>query len=124
MRAGSFKRNILIWMMIPTILYLYYNRSANWHFHILSDGRVVEHAHPFQNNQIPGTPFQEHHHSDLAFSILAQLSNITATPEFLMALVALLLLLSFYRSIAPFRLFIPVIDLSTGALRAPPAAAQ
>lgn len=65
-----------ILLTLPAVLWLYFNQAAFWHFHILENGIVVEHAHPFKNNPKPGTPYQSHHHSDFEYSILAQLSQI------------------------------------------------
>lgn len=68
---------------IPAVMWLYFNQAAFWHFHILENGIVVEHAHPFKNNPIPGTPYQSHHHTDFEYSILAQLSQILGIIMFL-----------------------------------------
>ncbi len=67
--------HILIWISIPLLAFLYYNQAANWHYHVTSSGVVVEHAHPFTNSQIPGTPYQEHEHSDFEYLVLAQLMH-------------------------------------------------
>ncbi len=64
-----------IYIAIPAIMLLYYNQSANWHYHITADGIIVEHAHPFTNNMIPDTPAQDHEHSDLEYLLLAQLTQ-------------------------------------------------
>ena len=68
---------------LPAVMWLYFNQAAFWHFHILDNGIVVEHAHPFKNNPKPGTPYQSHHHSDFEYSILAQLSQILGIIMFL-----------------------------------------
>ncbi len=64
-----------IYIAIPAIMLLYYNQSANWHYHITEKGIVVEHAHPFTNNNIPDTPFQDHEHSDFQYLVLAQVMH-------------------------------------------------
>ncbi len=77
-----------IWILIalPAVLLLFHNQLANWHYHVTGQGVMVEHAHPFTNNMIPGTPFQNHQHTDFEYLVLAQLMQT-------MALVALILLL-------------------------------
>jgi len=50
------------------------NATANQHFHRLSTGITVKHAHPFDRGQ-EGTPFQEHHHTSSELLILDQISN-------------------------------------------------
>lgn len=58
-------------------MWLFFNQVAFWHYHILDNGIVVEHAHPFKNSPKQGTPYQSHQHSDFEYTILAQVSNIT-----------------------------------------------
>ncbi len=60
-------------IVVPAIMFLYYNKSANWHYHITENGFVVEHAHPFSNSMIPETPFQDHEHSDAEYLFLAEM---------------------------------------------------
>lgn len=67
---------LILLLSLPAIMWLYYNQVANWHYHILGNGIVVEHAHPFSNKTASGTPFQQHNHSELEYFFLAQLSNI------------------------------------------------
>ncbi len=66
-----------IWtfIAIPAIMLLYFNQAANWHYHITEEGIVVQHAHPFSNNMIPGTPYQDHEHSDFEYLVLAQVMH-------------------------------------------------
>lgn len=68
-------QHLWIYLAIPAVMLLYYNQSANWHYHITEDGIVVEHAHPFSNNMIPDTPFQDHEHSDFEYLVLAEIST-------------------------------------------------
>ncbi len=58
-------------------MWLFFNQLANWHYHILPNGVIVEHAHPFTNNQAPGTPYQNHNHTDFEYTILGLISSIT-----------------------------------------------
>ncbi|MFP4064329.1 MAG: hypothetical protein ACLFN2_02060 [Bacteroidales bacterium] len=64
-----------IWILIalPAVLLLFHNQLTNWHYHVTGQGIMVEHAHPFTNNMIPGTPFQNHQHSEFEYLVLAQL---------------------------------------------------
>lgn len=50
------------------------NATVNQHFHRLSTGITVKHAHPFDRGQ-DSTPFQEHHHTSAELLILDQISN-------------------------------------------------
>ena len=71
-RNGIFSR--VLWILIPMVLALYYNQAANWHLHILQNGMVIEHAHPYHAEKIPGTPYQQHQHNGLEYLALAQIS--------------------------------------------------
>jgi hypothetical protein len=57
--------------MIVSVMMLFYNNIANWHYHKLPNGIVVEHAHPFSKPASdPFYPFQKHQHSDIEYLIL------------------------------------------------------
>jgi len=77
---------IILLLTLPLVMWLFFNQVANWHLHVLDNGIVVEHAHPFKNNSLLGTPYQNHHHTDLEYSILSQISNITTIILVLIAL--------------------------------------
>lgn len=62
-------------ILLPAILYLYYNTAANGHYHKLSDGEIVCHSHPYQHQTSKDSPFENHHHADFEYSVLAQISN-------------------------------------------------
>lgn len=79
-------------IVIPAIVLLYYNQSANWHYHITENGIVVEHAHPFSNSMIPGTPYQDHEHSDFEYLVLAQLMHTLGLAAIVLLLLASVLL--------------------------------
>jgi len=69
-------KQLFVLLTLPMVMFLFFNQVAFWHYHVLENGMVVEHSHPFKNNPKPGTPFQNHHHTDFEYSILAQLSNM------------------------------------------------
>lgn len=47
-------RSILLLLLLPAILWLFFNTTANRHIHVLSNGYVISHAHPFvKNHQDP-----------------------------------------------------------------------
>lgn len=64
------KRFFHLLLIIP-MLWLFHNRMANWHFHELPNGMIIEHAHPY--SKVPfssGTPSENHQHSDKEFLLL------------------------------------------------------
>lgn len=60
-------------LAIPLVLALFYNQAVNRHYHVLQNGMVMEHAHPYKSAKTPGTPFQNHQHNDFEILVLAQL---------------------------------------------------
>jgi len=111
---------ILLLASLPAIMWLYYNQAANWHYHVLSNGMIVEHAHPFANKPKPGTPFQQHQHSDLEYSILAELSNALVLVVALMAIAALNMRPKPRHATLPAPVFVASPRLLNRPLRAPP----
>jgi hypothetical protein len=77
---------LLLILALPGVLWLYFGQAAFWHYHVLENGIVIEHSHPFKNNPLPGTPFQNHQHSDFEYSVLTQLSNVFSLLVFLLVL--------------------------------------
>lgn len=65
------------------------NSIINQHFHKLSSGLVVKHAHPFDKTPA-GNPFQDHHHSSSEWVIFEQISNILFWICLFFAFIALL----------------------------------
>jgi len=113
-------RKILVLSTLPLVMWLFFNQVAFWHYHILDNGMVVQHAHPFKNNPIHGTPYQNHQHSDFEYTILAQISNIVSLLVFLM--VAGLII---DRIAKPFHFYFPEIAIKSvnhggDRLRGPP----
>ncbi len=82
---------LLVIIALPAVMFLYFNQSANWHYHITKDGFIIEHAHPFSNNMIPGTPFQDHEHSDTEYLFLAEMMQSLGLVFVVLLLIGLLL---------------------------------
>jgi hypothetical protein len=62
-------RKLLSFILIIATSALFYNNVSNWHFHMLPNGMIIEHAHPYRPASLPGSPFEKHTHSDLEFLI-------------------------------------------------------
>lgn len=107
-------------LVIPAIFLLFHNRVSNWHYHVLHNGMVVEHAHPFKHASKSGTPFQSHQHSEAEFLILSELSNVLT-----MLVVALVIAGMMLETIArhtrlPAPVFVSKHHYTSRQLRAPP----
>ncbi len=58
-------------LLILPIIWLFYNRAANWHFHELPNGIVIEHAHVYNKSGDPAeSPFENHTHTDFEYFLL------------------------------------------------------
>ncbi len=64
-------------LMIPFFVLFLHNRFANGHYHYTPDGDVVYHSHPFQKSvdTSSDTPFANHHHSTVDFSMIAMITG-------------------------------------------------
>ena len=114
----NMKKIIPLLLVLP-ILWLFHNRMANWHFHELSNGIVIEHAHPYEKS--PGTSSENHQHSAFEFLLLDLLFK---------AVYFILVLASFYqfflRKLLVFKelliqQFVSLILQGIPSLRAPPS---
>ena len=63
-------------MLLPAMILLMANSVVNRHYHQISGGQIICHAHPFDNNTKGNTPYQSHDHSKAEYIILWLVSNI------------------------------------------------
>lgn len=77
MRFLRFFSKFFLLVSLPVIMMLFYNQSVNWHYHLLKDGSVIKHAHPYSNEAQGTAPFQKHQHTDTEFIFFAQFSQIS-----------------------------------------------
>ncbi len=73
-------RTVGTWLMLPAalpVLLLFYAQTAWWHWHLLPNGNLVGHAHPFQAEH--NSPIQPHQHSSAQMGFLSQFSTGSAT---------------------------------------------
>jgi hypothetical protein len=116
-------RSLLAILLIPVICWLFTNAVINQHSHLLQNGQIITHAHPYTPDKSKSSPFQKHQHSPYALETLAQLSNPLTLVGFVAAILSALLF--FVKTNFP-RLFAdPLVGLSQGIIsnRAPPCAA-
>lgn len=112
---------VILLLSLPAMLLLYHNQAVNWHFHLLKDGSVVKHAHPYSNDNTASTPFQKHQHGDYELFVLAQLSSIVTL------LVVALMVACLFEQNRAFKQLLSQVDVlkttcqSVLTLRGPPA---
>jgi hypothetical protein len=68
------------------------NETINQHFHKLSTGEIIKHAHPYKKTNT-GTPFQNHHHNASELVLLDLISNIVVRIQFFISILTPLLFL-------------------------------
>ncbi len=111
---------VLLLLSLPALLLLYHNQAVNWHFHLLKDGSVVKHAHPYSSDTPASTPFQKHHHGEFEMFVLTQLSQIVTLLVAVLLIAGLFLQKSTFIQ-APWQtVFVQSVCRSTLSLRGPP----
>lgn len=121
MTRNKWQHKLAVWMVIPAMFLLFHNRVSNWHYHLLHNGMIVEHAHPFSNSREPGTPYQNHQHSDKEYQVLAQLYNALTWLVVLALAMGGLLMRHARKPIGmPALVFVTEPSLTSRTLRAPP----
>lgn len=98
---------LLMLLVIPGLMWLNYNQAAHWHLHVLKNGLVVEHAHPFKNIPVSSSEGNKHHHTEREFHFWSLL-NIAAAIVFIA-----LVLLVFQQRITPLQESLPIIPCLT-----------
>ncbi|MFP4557717.1 MAG: hypothetical protein ACLFNU_12690 [Bacteroidales bacterium] len=114
-------RKVLSIVIIPVIMLLFYNQVANWHFHKLPNGIVVEHAHPFTDSKTNDTPYQSHAHTEMEFLVIGLMSTTLGLVVFAL-LFSLVLSLTRREKLIPQYAFIShsLYLQKTNPLRGPP----
>lgn len=107
-------------LVIPAMVLLFHNRVSNWHFHVLHNGIVVEHSHPYSDSKKDGTPFQNHQHSDSEFLMLAELSNALTVLVVALMVAGMLLEKTTRQTTLPRIIFLSGQGAAANPLRGPP----
>ncbi|MEN8121697.1 MAG: hypothetical protein ABFS35_15200 [Bacteroidota bacterium] len=110
---------IITLLMIPVIMVLFFNGSNNRHTHILPNGQLINHAHPFKTDN-SSTPFQNHKHTPFELIFLNFLSDIFGLIPFLLVLSTAFFFLSKKVCTPCTRIFIKEAWLENYSGRAPP----
>lgn len=70
-------RKSLALLLLGFVLLLVVNRTVYTHSHILSDGTVLTHAHPYDTDA-DGNPFKSHQHNSIELLIFSTFNFIGA----------------------------------------------
>ncbi len=66
-------------LLLPAVMWLFFNATVNRHTHFLADGIVITHAHPFAATQSGLDTSQMHHHTKRELLLLSFFSVLTTT---------------------------------------------
>ncbi len=72
--VSGFGKSLLVILVIAAVMALFQNNGSNKHRHILPNGEVVEHSHPFRKSNTDGVP-ASHGHDALEFIFFGQVSD-------------------------------------------------
>lgn len=59
-------KRAIAYLILGLMCLLIINKAVFLHSHVLADGTVISHAHPYQSTD-DSKPFQSHHHTKAAF---------------------------------------------------------
>ena len=113
----KYRKHIAIFLFILAGL-LFANSALNRHLH-LYNGHIVSHAHPYHKDDGSQSPFKSHHHSDIEFLIIDQISNLLIIAGITFYLTTTLILIRVV-GIIPQKIFIKLPQYSFHNNRAPP----
>jgi len=77
----------LILLMLPAVVWLFYNTTVNRHIHVFADGYVISHSHPFAKGQASTDPSHTHQHTEKELLLLSLFSDSVAPVIFLFFLI-------------------------------------
>lgn len=110
-------KKAISYLMIVLIAMLIANRAIYVHSHVLSDGTVITHAHPFSKNTSNDSS-PKHRHSSYEFFVLHQLQILFSVLGILCVIVQLYFVKHFYDESIYFK---SIIKHNIVSLRGPPA---
>lgn len=69
-------KKIILLILLPAICWLFFNAVYYRHFHQLSTGITISHAHPYDKSEnCASNPFASHNHTEDEFIIYDVISN-------------------------------------------------
>ena len=74
-RAKNIKRLSLAWVLVAIFLGTLFNNAFFFHSHILSNGVVISHAHPFTEKTDSSAPFKSHKHTKYELVLINMVNN-------------------------------------------------
>ena len=115
------KINKIIWFLtLVAVLSVIVNNNVFIHTHILPDGRIVEHAHPYDSSdKSPGSK-QHHHHTKQEFLLLDNIYHLLKHTHLVFIIILFFFLIVCEYLILKFRTYYSTSIKKTKLSRAPP----
>lgn len=108
---------VAAWVFLGLFLVLLVNNFLFQHVHVLDNGKIIRHAHPF-NKSDEGSPLNQHKHSTCEFSTLHAFSLFEAERFFESEFIPFSVSFEFQIFANP---FLPNVNRGTAIGRSPPA---
>lgn len=115
-RSRHTKVSIAAGLFLGLFLVLLVNNSLFQHVHVLDNGKIIRHAHPF-NKSDEGSPLSQHKHSTCEFNTLHAFSLFEAERFFESEFIPFSVSFEFQIFTSP---FLPNVNLGSAIGRSPP----
>ena len=109
---------LIMLLCLPAALWLISNKYVNKHYHILNNGQIIAHSHPYENDS--EGPIQDHRHCDFEYTILAKVSSNSSSETVETDIISVFLTISNTYQGTFYKHFNSVEPESLPRLRAPP----
>lgn len=106
-------------ILILSFLLVLFNNTYFIHFHVLPDGRVIEHAHPFNSEEGNSLPFHEHNSKE--FSFWDKITHLFSNLVFPSLILIFCIGKPFYLNQTLYQKNLPLYFYSNDPTRAPPS---
>jgi hypothetical protein len=116
-RSRHTKVSVAAWLFLGLFLVLLVNNSIFQHVHVLDNGKIIRHAHPF-NKSDEGSPLSQHKHSTCEFSTIQAFGFFQSERSFQSEVILYAVQIEFK---VPSNIFIPNVNLANLIGRSPPS---
>ncbi len=76
MLLKNFINKSLSLILIVQCFWLFQNAAVNEHSHLLNNGTIITHSHPYVPDTNNKTPFQSHRHTAIDFFVINSITNV------------------------------------------------
>ncbi len=88
-------RNIIVITVCLLFILSFFVVYSNFHFHLINNGFLIFHSHPYNKTDNNSYPITSHPHSSLEFLLYFSLINIDTVIFFILAILTLTILIKY-----------------------------